>query len=121
MIIDSHVWLSKPEHWGGKGVMDDAMYAAGWASRGLGTKTGLLKGMSAEQMIERMDEAGVDMAVCHASKVPHLNSEVPPSFVAAAVEKYPDRYIGLGERRPVRGPQRACARWRRSSTWAWWA
>jgi predicted TIM-barrel fold metal-dependent hydrolase len=96
MIIDSHVWLSKPEHWGGKGVMDDAMYAAGWAARGLGTKTGLVKGMSAEQMIERMDEAGVDMAVCHASKAPHLNSEVPPSFVAAAVEKYPDRYIGLG-------------------------
>ena len=96
MIIDSHVWLSKPEHWGGKGVMDDAMYAAGWAARGLGTKTGLVKGMSAEQMIERMDEADVDMAVCHASKAPHLNSEVPASFVAAAVEKYPDRYIGLG-------------------------
>ena len=63
MIIDSHVWLSKREHWGGKGVMDDAMYAAGWAARGLGAKTGLVKGMSAEQMIERMDEAGVDMAV----------------------------------------------------------
>ncbi len=66
MIIDSHVWPSKPEHWGGKGVMDDAMCAAGWAARGLGAKTGLLQGMSAEQMIERMDEAGVDMAVCHA-------------------------------------------------------
>ena len=76
--------------------MDDAMYKAGWAARGLGEKTGLLQGMSPEQMIERMDEAGVDMAVCHASKAPHLNSEVPASFVAAAVEQFPDRYIGLG-------------------------
>ena len=94
MIIDSHVWLSKPEHWGEKRVMDDAMIKAGWTE--VGKKTGLIQGMSAEQMIDRMDEAGVDMAVCHANKSPHLGAEVPASFVASAVEKYPDRYIGLG-------------------------
>ena len=65
MIIDTHVWLSKPEHWGDQDIMDDAMYKAGWAARGLGTKTGLTKGTNAEQMVEIMDEAGVDMAVCH--------------------------------------------------------
>ena len=113
MIIDSHVWLSKPEHWGGKGVMDDAMYRAGWAARGLGEKTGLLQGMSAEQMIERMDEAGVDMAVCHASKVPHLDSEVPASFVAEAAAKYPGPLHRPRQRGPVRGSQRRPERWTR--------
>ena len=94
MIIDTHVWLSKPEHWGGLADMDDAMIAAGWTD--IGTKTGLIQGMSAEQMVERMDEAGVDQAICHSTKVPNRNTHVPSEFVAAEVAKFPDRLIGMG-------------------------
>lgn len=96
MIIDTHVWLSKPEHWGGQDIMDDAMYKAGWAARGLGVKTGLTKGANAEQMVEIMDEAGVDKAVCHAVKVPALDTHVPSEWVAAECARFPDRLIPMG-------------------------
>ena len=74
--------------------MDDAMIAAGWTE--IGEKTGLLQGMSAAQMVERMDEAGVDKAICHSTKVPDANIHVPSEFVAAEVAKFPDRLIGMG-------------------------
>ena len=96
MIIDTHVWLSKPEHWGDQDIMDDAMYKAGWAARGLGTETGLTKGTNAEQMVEIMDEAGVDMAVCHSVKVPRLNTHVPTEWVVSECAKFPDRLIPMG-------------------------
>ena len=94
MIIDTHVWLSKPEHWGEDNAMDDAMIAAGWTE--IGKKTGLVQGMSGEQMVARMDEAGVDVAVCHSQKVPDRNINIPAEFVAAEVAKFPDRLIGMG-------------------------
>ena len=94
MIIDTHVWLSKPEHWGNITHMDDAMLAAGWTD--IGEKTGLIQGMSAEHMVDRMDEAEVDKAVCHAIKMPHLGVHVPSEFVATEVAKFPDRFIGMG-------------------------
>ena len=94
MIIDTHVWLSKPEHWGGLTGMDDAMIAAGWTD--IGEKTGLVKGMSGEQMVALMDEAGVDKAVCHSIKMPHLNTHVPSEWVAEETAKFPDRFIGMG-------------------------
>ena len=94
MIIDTHVWLSKPEHWGDLSIMDDSMIAAGWTE--IGEKTGLVKGMSAEEMVALMDEAGVDKAICHAIKMPHLNTHVPSEWVAAQVAKIPDRLIGMG-------------------------
>ena len=80
MIIDTHVWLSKPEHWGDQDIMDDAMYKAGWAARGARYQDRLTKGINAEQMVEIMDEAGVDMAVCHSVKVPRLNTHVPTEW-----------------------------------------
>ena len=94
MIIDTHVWLSEPNSWGDLTMMDDAMIDAGWTE--IGEKTGLNQGMSGEEMVARMDEAGVDMAISHAIKMPHLNAHVPSEFVAGEVAKFPDRLIGMG-------------------------
>ena len=94
MIIDTHVWLSEPDSWGDLTMMDDAMIAAGWTE--IGEKTGLNQGMSGEEMVARMDEAGVDKAISHAIKMPHLNAHVPSEFVAGEVAKFPDRLIGMG-------------------------
>ena len=70
------------------------MIDAGWTE--IGEKTGLNQGMSGEEMVARMDEAGVDMAISHAIKMPHLNAHVPSEFVAGEVAKFPDRLIGMG-------------------------
>ena len=94
MIIDTHVWLNPPGAWGDLEIMDDAMIAAGWTE--IGDKTGLVQGVFAEEMVARMDEAGVDKAVCHSIKVPQYNVLVSPEFVAGEVAKYPDRLIGMG-------------------------
>ena len=94
MIIDTHVWLSEPNSWGDLTMMDDAMIDAGWTE--IGEKTGLNQGMSGAEMVARMDEAGVDMAISHAIKMPHLNAHVPSEFVAGEVAKFPDRLIGMG-------------------------
>ena len=83
--------------------MDDAMIAAGWTD--IGEKTGL--NMSGAQMVARMDEAGVDKAISHAIKMPHLNAHVPFEFVAGEVAKFPDR-LRHGQRRPPRRPS-SCA------------
>ena len=86
MIIDTHVWLSEPNSWGDLTMMDDAMIAAGWTE--IGEKTGLNQGMSGEEMVARMDEAGVDIAISHAIKMPHLNAHVPSEFVAGSDSDY---------------------------------
>ena len=92
-IIDTHVWLSGPNSWGDLTMMDDAMIAAGWTE--IGEKTGLNQGMSGEEMVACMDEAGVDKAISHAIKMPHLDAHVPSEFVAGEVAKFPDRLIGM--------------------------
>ena len=94
MIIDTHVWLSEAHHFGDLVNMDDAMERAGWAE--VGENAGLIQGTSAEEMIERLDQAGVDVAICHAMDAPHVWAHVPNDFVKDAVDRYPDRFIGLG-------------------------
>tara|TARA_B100001013_G_C24592431_1_gene435346 strand:- start:70 stop:951 length:882 start_codon:yes stop_codon:yes gene_type:complete len=96
MIIDTHVWVTKAEHWGDWNTevpMDDSMIHAGWND--IGKKTGVI-GVSPEKMLERMDEAGVDKAVMHAIEQPDWNVKVPNEYVANVVDKYPNRFIGMG-------------------------
>lgn len=60
---------------------------------------GLMGGLSLEQMIERMGEAGIGHAFLVAAKSgrPGLPGcyHMPPEIVARAVEQYPERFSGL--------------------------
>jgi uncharacterized protein len=51
-------------------------------------------GISTETMIEEMDAAGVDLALCSAGPL------IPVPIVEDAVAKYPDRLIGVGSADP---------------------
>lgn len=59
----------------------------------------LMSGLSLEQMIERMDRAGVERGFLIATKAGRLGHpstyHLPPEVVADAVQKYPDRFYGL--------------------------
>ncbi|MEJ2602593.1 MAG: amidohydrolase family protein [Gammaproteobacteria bacterium] len=60
---------------------------------------GLMSGLTLEQMIARMDEAGIGHGFLIAAKAgrPGLPGcyHMPPEIVARAVEGYPDRFSGL--------------------------
>ena len=51
-------------------------------------------GISTETMIEEMDAAGVDLALCSAGPL------IPVSIVEEAVERYPDPLVGVGSADP---------------------
>jgi uncharacterized protein len=59
----------------------------------------IMRGLDHEQMLRRMDEAGIEKAFLVAAKVgpaQHKASyHVPYSAVAEAVDRYPDRFLGL--------------------------
>lgn len=54
----------------------------------------LRAGIDTETMIEEMDAAGVDVALCSAGPL------IPVPIVEDAVERYPDRLIGVGSADP---------------------
>lgn len=60
---------------------------------------GLMQGLSLEQMIDLMQEAGIEHGFLIAAKAgrPGLPGcyHLPPEIVAAAVDKYPDHFSGL--------------------------
>ena len=60
---------------------------------------GLMQGRSLEEMIDLMQEAGIERAFLIAAKAgrPGLPGcyHLPPKIVAAAVDKYPDHFSGL--------------------------
>ena len=62
-------------------------------------KDSLMAGLTLEQMIERMDSAGIDHGFLIAAKSgrPGLQGcyHMPPQVVADAVAKYPERFSGL--------------------------
>ena len=59
----------------------------------------IMKGLAHEEMLRRMDEAGIEKAFLVAAKVGPLQHRasyhVPYAAVAEAVNKYPDRFLGL--------------------------
>ncbi len=65
------------------------------------------EGVSLEEMIGRMDEAGIERAFLIAAKVGMLGHpscyHVPYGLVADAVQKYPDRFLGLAGVDPTEG------------------
>jgi predicted TIM-barrel fold metal-dependent hydrolase len=75
----------------------------GWAeeffSGKMKAKSSLMSGLTLEQMIERMEQAGIDHAFLIAAKAgrPGLAGcyHLPPSIVADAVQKYPDKFSGM--------------------------
>src|SRR4051812_28914220 len=59
----------------------------------------IMQGLDHEQMLRRMDEAGIEKSFLVAAKVgPAMHKasyHVPYSAVAEAINKYPDRFLGL--------------------------
>lgn len=62
-------------------------------------KNSLMSGITLEQMIERMDSAGIEHAFLIAAKSgrPGLKGcyHLPPAIVADAVKQYPDKFSGM--------------------------
>ena len=100
MIIDSHGWINKKEHWGKfqADVMDQAWNEMGLSdSIGMWEKTGIVgRYSSTDVMIKMMDEAGVDKTVLHAWDQPFWGVKVPNKWNAEQIKKCPDRLVGLG-------------------------
>lgn len=67
----------------------------------------LMEGLSHEQMLRRMDEAGIEKAFLIAAKVGPLQHKasyhVPYSAVAEAVNRHPDRFLALAGLDPTEG------------------
>ena len=99
MIIDSHGWVTEKKHWGimTPEIMDNSAEAAGWKNtREMHDRTGIVGRYKLPDLIEMMDEMGVDRTVTMAMTRPLWNGKVPNEFVANNVKQYPDRLIGLG-------------------------
>ena len=99
MIIDSHGWVTEKKHWGimTPEIMDNSAAEAGWTeTRGMHAQTGIVGRYKLPDLIEMMDEMGVDRTVTMAMTRPLWNGKVPNEFVANNVKQYPDRLIGLG-------------------------
>ena len=72
-----------------------------------GMKTDMLKGLSLEAMLDKMDRAGIEIGFLIANKVGSLGSphtwHLPYEMVAKAVNKYPNRFRGLAGVDPNEG------------------
>ncbi|MPZ63334.1 MAG: amidohydrolase family protein [Propionibacteriales bacterium] len=73
----------------------------------IGTNRGALDGVSLEQHIELMDEAGIDIAFLIAPRMGRrglpTSWELDPKVVIDAVERYPDRFRALAGVNPYDG------------------
>lgn len=80
-------------------VKDRPAWSKGFLGDKIGMDQGDLKGVTLEQYIEKMDEAGIDRSFLIATKAGpagHPESfRLEPERVAKMVEKYPDRFSGL--------------------------
>jgi predicted TIM-barrel fold metal-dependent hydrolase len=67
----------------------------------------IMRGLDHEQMLRRMDEAGIEKSFLVAAKVgPAMHKasyHVPYSAVAEAINKHPDRFLGLAGLDPTEG------------------
>ena len=70
-------------------------------------QSALMQGLPLEQMIERMDSAGIERAFLVAPKSGRIGLpgcyHLPYGIVARAVERYPDRFYGLAGIDPTEG------------------
>ncbi len=73
----------------------------------IGVKSETLRGVSHEEMLRRMDAAGIERSFLIAAKVGPLlhksSYHVPYELVAEAVNRYPDRFYGLAGLDPTEG------------------
>jgi predicted TIM-barrel fold metal-dependent hydrolase len=82
-------------------------WAGGFFVGKMKAQSGLMGGLSLEQMIDRMDEAGIDRAFLVAPKSGRVglpgSYHLPYEIVARAVERHPDRFWGLAGIDPTEG------------------
>lgn len=73
----------------------------------IGVKEGTYKGISHEEMLRRMDAAGIEMSFLIANKSGQMglpsSSFIPYEVVADAVKAHPDRFKGLAGIDPTQG------------------
>ena len=101
MIIDTHIWLNKKEHWGKiqGNLMDQSWKASPDFSqtRSVHQKTGIIgRFSSVEELVQMMDDAGVDKSLLHARDNPNWNVKIPNEWNVEQIKKRPDRLVGLG-------------------------
>jgi len=72
-----------------------------------GMESAMLKGLTLEAIVEKMDRAGIEIGLLIANKVGPLGSphtwHLPYGMVAEAVNKYPNRFRGLAGIDPTEG------------------
>ena len=72
-----------------------------------GMESGMLKGLTLEAILEKMDRAGIEIGLLIANKVGPLGSpytwHLPYGMVADAINKYPNRFRGLAGIDPTEG------------------
>jgi len=110
MIIDTHGWINKKEHWGKyqSNIMDQSWQDTPDYSetRSVHQKTGIVgRYSSVEELVQMMDEAGVDKTLLHAMTTPSFNVKVPNEWNAEQIKQRPDRLIGLGSVYELGGKQ----------------
>ena len=110
MIIDTHGWINKKEHWGKyqSNIMDQSWQDTPDYSetRSVHQKTGIVgRYSSVEELVQMMDEAGVDKTLLHARDMPmekygqktfYWGVKIPNEWNAEQIKQRPDRLIGLG-------------------------
>ena len=104
MIIDSHSWINKKEHWGDldSNTMDSVMIKLGWNE--VGNDTGIT-GSDPDVRLKQMDEAGVDKIVLHCMDTPQYGTTIPNEYIAENVRNSNGRFIGLGSFDLLGGPK----------------
>ena len=80
---------------------------ADFYTRKIGVSAGSMEGVSVEEMIDRMDQAGIEITLLIAAKVgplgPPQTYHLPYELVVQVVNKYPDRFRGLAGIDPTQG------------------
>jgi len=73
----------------------------------MNVKDGTLRGITHEEMLRRMDKAGIERSLLIASKVGakghRASYHIPYELVADAINLYPDRFLGLAGIDPTEG------------------
>jgi len=99
--IDAVVNIWTPEALAGRPDRED------FYTRKVKVDRGSFEGVSLEEMIARMDEAGIEKSMLIAAKVGTLGHpacyHVPYKLVVDAVQKHPDRFLGLAGVDPTEG------------------
>ena len=98
MIIDSQGWVSEVEQWGN--ITGDNSSEA-FSLKKIDNKPG--SKYKLPDLIEMMDEMGVDKTVILGANIPVFEAKIPNKFIADNVEQSQDRLIGIGSVHDVDG------------------